>query len=349
MIRRLTRQDFLRVIGGGVVGATLLGTSGCGGAGGGGTGTAAVKPSIYCGPECQKALKLKASPESIDCTVGISWSSTSFPYGAAIIDRAKKAQEKFFPNMQIYTADGQGNSSTQASQVSDFVGRGIDVLIISPTNEQALIPAVKQAQKSGIKVIASDRDVATDVLSYVGPDNVKAGTKAAKYIVEQLKGKGNVVEISGSPGASPTNDRHKGFLEALGSNPKVKVIASQSGDYNRAEGLNVMQDLLQRFTSGKIDAVFAHNDEMAFGAIQAIKEARRSDEIIVVGIDGEEAAFKKIKAGDYAATVVYPLTMPESLIAAAKVCAKERLPARIEMQTPLITKENVNKYMGTTF
>lgn len=332
-------------------------TAACGGGGsasnegqGGTEGqtTAEVEPGIYCGPECQKALELQASADSIDCTVGLSWNSAAHPYGAQIIESAEQAKEEFFPNMQLYVGDGRGESSTQTSQVSDFLARGMDTLIISPTDANALAPAVNRAKEQSVDVIAADRDVDADVLSFIGPNNVEAGRKAGEYIAERLD-EGGVVEISGSPGASPTIDRNKGFMEVIESNPQLEVIASQSGNYNRAEGLQVMEDVLQRFSSGEIDAVFAHNDEMALGAIQAIKEAGREDEIFVIGVDGQENAFEAIESGDYAATVVYPLVMPEALIASAKTCAGEELPEEIELETPLVTEENVDKYKGTTF
>ncbi|HEV7566711.1 MAG TPA: substrate-binding domain-containing protein, partial [Microbacteriaceae bacterium] len=124
---------------------------------------------------------------------------------------------------------------------------------------------------------------------------------------------------------------------------------SQPANYNRADGLRVMADFLQRFGKGKIDAVFTHNDEMSLGAIQAIKEAGRSGEIKVVGIDGETDGLNAIKSGAYAGTVVYPIDVPEHLIAAAKTCAGEKLPKRIKLSALLVTKANVGQFVGKTF
>jgi ribose transport system substrate-binding protein len=178
---------------------------------------------------------------------------------------------------------------------------------------------------------------------------VETGLNAGKYVVDLTKGQGSVIELQGSLGASPTIARHKGFMEALQASPGVKVVASQTANYDRAQGLKVTEDLLQRYGSGKVDVIFAHNDEMALGAIQAIREAGRADEIKVVGIDGQESALRLVKAGRYAGTVVYPLPVPEHIIAAAKVCAGEQLPERIKQEAPLVTKDNVAKYEGTTF
>jgi ribose transport system substrate-binding protein len=304
--------------------------------------------SIYCDASCRTALAIDDKARNAKCTVGVSWSSTAFPYGAASISRSK-ATAKGFPNMKLLTADGRGDATTQSGQIDDMIAKGIDVLIISPFDAKALAPAVQRATKAGIKVIASDRSVDAPVTTYIGADNVDDGRVAGKAVVDLLGGKGSVVELQGSLGASPTIARHKGFTEAIKGSPGIKVIASQAANYDRATGLKVMEDLLQRFGSGKIDAVYTHNDEMSLGAIQAIREAGRDKEIKVVGIDGQESALRLIKSGRYAATVVYPLPVPEHILAAAKLCAGQKLPARIKQTAPLVTKDNVAKFEGTTF
>lgn len=310
---------------------------------------ASPKPSIFCGAACQKALTLKASPSSIDCTVGLSWNSFLHPYGATTGARTKAAQKQLFPKMKLLVSDGRGDATTQTNGIDDMLAKGVDVIIISPADAAALAPAVKRAEKQGVKVIASDRSVNAPVVTYIGADNVDTGLVAAKYIAKILKGKGNIVELQGALGASPTIDRHKGFTTVLKKYPGLKVIGSQTANYNRQEGLKVMEDFLQRFGKGEIDAVYTHNDEMSLGAIQAIKEAGRLSEIKVVGIDGQLSALKAIKRGEYAGSVVYPIDVPEHLIAAAKVCAGESLPKRIKMTATLATKQNVARFVGKTF
>jgi ribose transport system substrate-binding protein len=321
-----------------------------GGSGGGDEAFAKLKPgeaSVYCVGECKEALRLTQKARDASCKVGVSWSDTSFPYGAAAISRSEETA-KGFPNMELFTTDARGDAATQSSQVDDLIARGVDVLILSPADAKALAPAAKRATDKGIKVIASDRNVDSPVSTYIGSDNVEAGRVGGEYIVETLGGKGNVVELQGSLGASPTIDRNKGFEEAL-QGSDIKVIASETADYARDKGLQVMENLLQRFGAGEIDAVFTHNDEMSLGAIQAIREAGRQDEIKVVGVDGQESALRAIEAGQYAATVVYPLPVPEHILAAAKLCAGESLPKRIQQENPLATADNVAKFDGTTF
>jgi ribose transport system substrate-binding protein len=337
-----------------LVAALAVAVAGCGGSSSNDSANEAfnsLEPgqvSLYCTGECAKALAITPKQREVTCKVGVSWSDTSFPYGAAALERTREAA-KDFPNMEVFTTDGQGDAVTQSSQVEDLVAKGIEVLVISALDEKSLAPAVKKAEAKGVKVIASDRNVAAPVETYVGADNVEDGQVAGEYIVKLLGGKGNVVLLQGSLGASPTIDRGKGFKEALAASPEVKIIADPTANYDRQEGLSVMQDMLQRFGAGEIDAVFAENDEMSLGAIQAIKEAGRQDEIKVVGVDGQESALRVIKAGEYAGTVVYPLPVPEHLNAAAKVCSGEELPQRIKQGAPLVTEDNVAKYEGSTF
>lgn len=333
--------------------ALALAVAGCGGDDSNGDGgddatVASSEVSVFCEGECAKALEITDAAKEAQCKVGVSWSDTSFPYGAAAISKSEEAAKQF-PNMELITTDGRGDATTQTSQVDDLIARGIDVLVLSPIDAKALAPAAKRAEAAGIKVIASDRSVDAPVVTYVGADNVEAGKVAGDWIVEDSGGEASVVELQGSLGASPTIDRNKGFMDALSAASGIEVVASESADYARDEGLRVMENLLQRFGSGDIDYVFAHNDEMALGAIQAIREADRSDEIKVIGIDGQESALDAIEAGQYAATVIYPLPVPEHIVAAAKICAGEDLPKRIKPSAPLVTEDNVADYKGTTF
>jgi ribose transport system substrate-binding protein len=304
-----------------------------------------LAPSIYCGDTCKTQLELKADPAGIECKVGVSWSSASFPYGAKSTQQIPEFAKSFFPKMNVTVSDGRADATNQSNQVSEMIAQGIEVLILSPQDANALAGVAKQATAAGIKVIAADRQVNADVSTYIGSDNVEAGLVDGKAVAEALGGTGAVVELSGSLGASPTIARAEGFRQGL-EGSKVEIIASQTANYDRATGLKVMEDLLQRFGAGKIQGVYAHNDQMAFGAIQAIKEAGREGEIKVFGIDGEAEALDLVKDGSYAATVGYPLVVKESVIAAAKLCAGEPVEARIKLDSTLIDGKNVDQYVG---
>jgi ribose transport system substrate-binding protein len=327
-----------------MAGAFVLGVAGCGGAGGGAQQELKLEPSIYCGDECKQALQLQADPKNVEGSVALSWNSATHPYGAATLEKGKQFQQKFFPKMKLQTLDGRDDATVQTSQIEDAIAGGIDVLIISPLTVDALVPVVNRAREKGVKVIAADRTVNTDVDLYIGANSVESGRIAGRYFLERLKDGGNVAEIQGVLGASATLDRHKGFHEVIEQNPDIKVIADQTGNFVRTEGQTVMEQLLQ--SNSDIDAVFAHNDEMALGAYQAVKEAGREGEMFVTGFDGADVAFQSIDAGQMAATVVYPVMSSECLIGAAKMLSDEQLPKEILLETPLVTKENVIKWEG---
>lgn len=302
-----------------------------------------LAPSIYCSEECQGQLALETDPEDIECSVGVSWSSASFPYGAKSTQQIPEFAEAFFPGMEVTVSDGQGDATTQSNQVQEMVAQGIDVLIISPQDAAALAGVVDEARDAGVGVIAADRQVDTEVETYIGSDNVEAGLVSGQAVAEAL-GDGAVIELAGSLGASPTIARGEGFRQGLeGSN--VQLLDSQTGNYDQAEGLDVMTDLLQRYGAGQIQGVYTHNDQMAFGAIQAIEEAGRQDEIQVFSIDGEVDALAAVQDGSMAATVGYPLVVKESVIAAAKLCGDEAVDERIVLDSTLIDGSNVEDYV----
>lgn len=302
-------------------------------------------PSIYCGPECAEQLELAASPDNVECNVGVSWSATSFPYGATSSKQIPELAAQWFPGMNVTVTDGQNDAATQSGQIDEMVAQGIDVLIISPRDSDALVGAVDRATAAGVKVIAADRAVNTDVNSYIGSDNVEAGVVSGENIAAVLGDGGQLVELAGSLGAAPTIARGDGLRTGL-EGSGVDIVDSQTADYDQAKGLTVMQDLLQKYPSGSIDGVYTHNDQMAFGAMQAIKEAGRESEIQVFSIDGEDKALEYIQAGEMQSTVGYPLVTKESVIAAAKLCSGEEIAPRIVLDSTLIDSTNVADFVG---
>ncbi|WP_197285123.1 substrate-binding domain-containing protein [Sciscionella sediminilitoris] len=303
-----------------------------------------LAPSVYCGTECRSQLALHADPSTVHCSVGVSWNSTAFPYGARTTGMFPEFARKFLPGMKVTVADAQGDAGAQVSQVSDMLAKGVKVLVISPQDAAALRGVVAQATRSGVKVITADRQVDGNVSSYIGSDNVEAGVTDGKAVVKALGGRGSVVELSGSLGASPTITRGSGFRKGIAGSG-LRIIATQTANYKRADGLQVMEDMLQRFGRGQIQAVYSHNDQMTFGALQAIREAGRQNEIKVFSVDGEAEALHRISAGPLTATVGYPLVAKEAAIAAAKLCAGEPLAPRIKLESTLIDRDNVGQFL----
>ncbi|MEV2290983.1 ribose ABC transporter substrate-binding protein RbsB [Paenibacillus larvae] len=231
-----------------------------------------------------------------DIKIGLSVSTLNNPFFVSLKDGVVEEARKH--GMETIVVDAQNDSAKQSNDVDDLMQKGVNVLLINPTDSASISTVVQSANSLGIPVITLDRSADQgDVKALVASDNVKGGKMAAEFI-EKIVGKGaKVVELEGVAGASATRERGKGFHEVADQN--LKVIAKQTADFDRTKGLNVMENLLQ--ANPDVQAVFAHNDEMALGAIEAIKSSGK--DIPVVGFDGNDDAMKSIKEGKLTATV----------------------------------------------
>lgn len=232
-----------------------------------------------------------------DYKIGLSISTLNNPFFVALKEGAEEQANEMDATLTV--ADAQNDAAKQVNDVEDMIQKGMDLILINPTDSEAVGAAVQAANDAGIPVITVDRNAETgDVVAHVASDNVGGGQLAGDYMVE-LVGEGQkVVELEGIPGASATRDRGQGFNEAIDG--KLEVVAKQSANFDRAEGLTVMENILQ--DNKDIVAVFAHNDEMALGAVQALEAAGMSD-VKVIGFDATDDAVKAVEDGKMAATV----------------------------------------------
>lgn len=232
-----------------------------------------------------------------DYAIGLSISTLNNPFFVALKEGAEEQAKEMDATLTV--ADAQNDAAKQVNDVEDMIQKGMDLILINPTDSEAVGAAVQAANDAGIPVITVDRNAETgDVVAHVASDNVGGGQLAGDYMVE-LVGEGQkVVELEGIPGASATRDRGQGFNEAIDG--KLEVVAKQSANFDRAEGLTVMENILQ--DNKDIVAVFAHNDEMALGAVQALEAAGMSD-VKVIGFDATDDAVKAVEDGKMAATV----------------------------------------------
>lgn len=232
--------------------------------------------------------------------IGLSLSTLNNPFFVTLRDGALQAAAGL--GVEVIVADGRDNPAKQLGDIEDFVQQKLDLIVINPTDSDAIVTAVEEANKAGIPVITVDRGANGGmVIAHIASDNVAGGMMAGEYVAMLLGGKGNVVELEGIVGTSAARDRGQGFGAAISKYPDIKIVAKQVANFNRAEGLVVMENILQ--ANPNIDAVFAHNDEMALGAIEAIKAAGLLDKIKVVGFDAVDDAVAAVNAGEMAATV----------------------------------------------
>ena len=270
---------------------------------------------------------------AVDGSVGLSLSTLNNPFFVTLSDGAEaKAKEL---GVDLIVVDAGDDSAKQTSDIEDLISKNIAVLIVNPVDSDAVAPAVEDAIEKGIKVIAVDRVVnGVDVDCSIASDNVAGAKMAADYLVE-LAGEGaKTAELEGVNGASATIDRGEGFHSV--ADEKLDVVASQTANFNRAEGMTVMENMLQ--ANPDIQCVFAHNDEMALGAIEAIGDK----EIIVAGFDATDDAIEAVKEGTMAATVAQqPDLMGATAVeTATKLMAGETVEKTLPVEVSLITKDN---------
>ncbi len=267
--------------------------------------------------------------------IGLAISTLNNPFFVDLEAGAKAKADEL--KVKLVTLDSQDDSAKEMSNVEDLINQGVDIIMINPTDSDAVKSAVEAANKANIPVITLDRGANGGVVaSHIASDNVAGGKLAGEYIVELLGGKGNVVELEGIPGASAARDRGQGFNEAI-KGKDIKVVAKQTANFDRAQGLSVMENILQ--AQPEIDAVFAHNDEMALGAIEAIKAAKR--EILVVGFDATDDAKEAVEKGEMTATVEQ---LPKKIGAlgvetAVKILNNEKVESMIPVDLQLVTKK----------
>ncbi len=232
-----------------------------------------------------------------DFKIGLSISTLNNPFFVALKDGAEEQATELDATLTV--ADAQNDAAKQVSDVEDMIQKGMDLILINPTDSEAVGAAVQSANDAGIPVITVDRNAESgDVVAHVASDNVAGGKLAGEYMVELVGEGGKVVELEGIPGASATRDRGQGFNEAIDG--QLDVVAKQSANFDRAQGLTVMENILQ--DNKDIVAVFAHNDEMALGAVQALNSAGLND-VKVIGFDATDDAVKAVEDGTMAATV----------------------------------------------
>ena len=271
-----------------------------------------------------------------EITIGLSVSTQNNPFFVTLKDGAEKAAKE--AGATLVVVDAQDDTAKQISGIEDLIQKKVSVILINPTDSDAIVTAVESANKANSPVITVDRAAnGGEVVTHIASDNVNGGKMAGEYILKALGDKGNLVELQGIAGTSAANDRGQGFHDAVDGKDGVKVIASQPADFDRAKGLSVMENILQG--NKDIGAVFAHNDEMALGALQAIQAS--GQKILVVGFDATDDAVKAVNDGQMAATVAQkPASIGETAVKTAmQVLKGETVEKSIAVELELITKK----------
>ncbi len=267
-------------------------------------------------------------------TIALAISTLDNPFFVTLKEGAEKKAKELGYNLVVL--DSQNDPAKELSNVEDVTVRGAKVLLINPTDSEAVGTAVAVANKKNIPVITLDRGANKgDVVSHIASDNVAGGKMAGDFIAEKVGKNAKVIQLEGIAGTSAARERGEGFKQAVEAN-QFELLASQPADFDRTKGLNVMENLLASHGSAK--AVFAQNDEMALGALRAIKASGKN--ILVVGFDGTDDAVKAVNGGQLAATIAQqPEKIGELGVEAAdKVLKGEKVEAQIPVPLKVVTK-----------
>ncbi|WP_246010884.1 substrate-binding domain-containing protein [Brevibacillus nitrificans] len=313
--------------------AGMLMLAGCGGGGSAGGGNTSSGQASGSTP----------APAAAEKVIGMSFPAADHGWLGAVI---KNAEDEAKAEGLKYVITTAADPNKQTNDIEDLISKKVSAIVMLPIESAAMTPVAKKVKDAGIPLIVVDRELESDdFTALVKGDNKGIGSHAGAYLVDKLGGKGKIVEIIGVP-SSVTTMRSDGFREAIKDHPDMQVIASQSGDFQKEKSLNVMQNILQ--SESQIDAVYTHDDEMALGVLQAIKEAKRTDIKVVTGAGGHKDVYKLIKDGDplMQATFTYsPLMVKDAVKLAADIVNGKTPAEKVTMleATP-ITKDNIDKF-----
>lgn len=287
--------------------------------------------------------------------VGFSQTENIGPWRVAETNSIKAEAAKRQETYDFLMTDAQGQTSKQFSDIEDLIARQVDAIFLAPREYEGLTPALEAARAAKIPVFLIDRETAgkpgKDFVSFLGSDFIAQGRRVGKWLAQATDAKAAIVELTGTAGSSVAIDRAKGFRNAIATYPNMKIIATQTADFSRAAAVRVMENIIQAKGSD-ITAVYAHNDEMALGAIQALKSAgmKPGKDVIVGSIDGQKTALEAIIRGELGVSVESNPRFGSLVFATMeKYFAGEKIPPRIILKDRLFDATNAKNFVHEAY
>lgn len=274
-------------------------------------------------------------------TIGLSMNTQTNPFFVDVKNGVQKAADE--DGVQLYITDAQNDPSIQMKDIENLITKKPDAIIIDTCDSDAIVSSVEACNQAGIPVFTMDRQAnGGEVVAHIGYDAIKSGKIAGQFLVDQLGGKGNIVEIQGIMGTNVAQNRSKGFNEVIAEHPDMKIVATAVANFDRAEAMSVVENILQ--ANPKIDGMYCANDEMLLGALEAVEAAGRADQIVMIGCDAIDDTLAAIKAKRVEATIAEP---PFFLGKAILMTAVDHLNGKpvekeVILENSLVTQENVN-------
>lgn len=249
------------------------------------------------------------------------------------------------PDLSVIYTDANGDVSRQLDQIDNFISQKVNVIVIVPVDYQGIVPGVERANKAGIPVIALGIQSAGGKYTFVGSKNFDAGQLQGQFMAAKLPKSAQVLYLQGTPGLYHSKERLAGFTQALAKRSDVKILSSLPGDYDRAQGMKVTEDWVQRYP--KFDAIIAANDQMALGSLEALKTAGRLKGVMISGVDGTADALHAIQAGEMSQTIFQ--NAKGQAVAAYQVIetikSGKTPPPQVIVPFESVTKDNVGSYL----
>lgn len=277
-------------------------------------------------------------------TIGASLLNLSAEY-IARLDHAMRT-EAGKQGVKLIDNDAQLSANRQIEQVDSFVAQHVDAVILNPCQVDGSSPAVTDARQAGIPIINVNSETRATPTAFVGSDDADAGRMAMQFIAQRLHGRGNLVIIEGPMGQAAQMKRHAGAETVLAQNPGLKVLATQAADWDRAKAMNLMENWIESY-HGRINAVFAENDEMAMGALLALEQAGLKKHVVVIGVDGIHDALEAVKAGRLDATIFQDANGQgrQAVDVALAIVRHQPFAKRTLIPFQLVTRKNVDLFL----
>lgn len=326
-----TRTRFLTA----AVAAAALFLSACGGSG---------EPITDPGTSDETTSSVDQQEGDNSYSIGFSISTLQNPFFVSMKEGVDEAAASL--GIELAFADAGDDANKQANDILNFISQGVDVVVLNPTDGAAVASSVEALNDAGIPVITVDRTSdGGEVVAHIGTDNVTAGEVTARTFLDAIGGAGEIAILEGVPGASSAIDRGQGFDNVLVEYPDVTVVATQTANYQRSEGLDVAQNIMQ--ANADLVGFLSMNDEMALGAVEAISSAGRTGEVSTIGIDGGEDAVKAVCEGTLVATIAQQskLMGSQSIEEAVKLASGESIEAEQPVDVIVIDASNCEEYL----
>jgi ribose transport system substrate-binding protein len=276
--------------------------------------------------------------------IGLSLSTLGNPFFVTLQEGAQGAADQ--AGAELIVADAQDDAQTQADDIQNFITQQVDVIVINAVDSAAIVPSVEAANQADIPVVTVDRaSEGGEIAAHIASDNVQGGRMAGEFLFEEIGGEGDVAQLEGIAGTSAAIDRGQGFQEALDAASGVELVASQTANFDRDEGFTVAQNIFQ--ANPDLAGLFAQNDEMALGAVEAAREAGTLEDLVIMGFDAIDDALAAIQDGDVEGTIAQqPEEMGRlSVEAAADIAAGEQVEPETLIEVLLVTSDNVEEFI----